>query len=101
MGPERLMLMSDQPILEFLVRSTAKPSVPRQKFGGTSLTLVVLPLLNILKVKDTGIVVVLAGKDDVVEISRVSVGNGVACLVSYNSCVSTKAHTVGVVSSKT
>lgn len=64
------------------------------------LTLVVFPLLDILKVKDTGIVVVLTGEDDVVEISRVSVGNGVACSVSDSSGLSTKVHTVGVVSSK-
>jgi hypothetical protein len=94
------MLISDQPILEFLVRSTTKHQYHDGGVGVTSLALVVLPLLDILKIKDTGIVVVLAREYDVVEISRVSVGDGVACPVSDSSVLPTKAHTAGVVSSK-
>lgn len=42
------------------------------------LTFVVLPLVYIFKVVDTGIVVVLAGEDDIVQVLRVGIGDGVA-----------------------
>jgi hypothetical protein len=77
------MLISDQPILEDLVRSTKKSSISGiRKADTVRLTLVVIPLFDILKVVDPCIVVVLAGKQYGVEIARVSVGNGVTCMVS-------------------
>lgn len=41
-------------------------------------TLVLVPVLNIGKVMDSGIVVVLSREDDGVQIARMSVGNRVA-----------------------
>lgn len=46
------------------------------------LTLVVFPLVDILKVVDPRIVVVLAGEHDVVNVTGVRVRDRMACLVS-------------------
>lgn len=73
--------MSDQPIRELLVRSTARVSTSKyneMRGEKQNLTFVVLPLVNILKVVDTGVVVVLAREDNIVQVLRVGIGNGVA-----------------------
>lgn len=90
MLPLRLMEMSDQPILELLVRSTGQRQGQSQTQywhyrlrDGTRreccLTFVVLPLVDTLKVVDPSVVVVLARKDNSVEIAGVGIGNGVTC----------------------
>lgn len=77
-APERLMLISDQPILEFLVRSTRRMfSITSAKFSG-GLTFVVLPLLHIFKVIDASVVVILAREYNGVHIGGVGIGNRVA-----------------------
>ena len=40
-------------------------------------TFVVLPFLDILEIKDTGVVIVLPREDDQVNIARMSIGDGV------------------------
>lgn len=47
------------------------------------LTFVVLPFLNILKIVDSRIVVILPREDDIVHIPGVGIGNGMAYFVSY------------------
>lgn len=44
-----------------------------------SLTLILIPVANISKVKDSSIVVILAWEDDVFQISRMSVCNWMGC----------------------
>ena len=53
-------------------------------------TLVVLPFLNVFKVIDSSIVVILAGKHNGIKVARVSIGDGVAYIISlrYSSTVS-------------
>lgn len=79
MGPARLMLRSDHPILELLVLSTAPFSLGRNRrtrdLTGRH-TLVLLPLAHILEIIDSSVVVVLARKDDGVQIAGVDIGNG-------------------------
>lgn len=78
MGPVREMLMSDQPILEYFVRSTAHKSAPtfaHTDYGVYNLTLVLLPFVNALEIIDTGVVEVLSGEDDAIHISRVGISN--------------------------
>ncbi len=79
-GPDRLMLISDQPILELLVRSTAPQSDYQVGDAGISgtLTRVVLPFLDILKVVQPGVVVVLAFEDGLIDTVGVDVSNGMA-----------------------
>ena len=48
----------------------------------SGLTFVVLPLVDILKVVDPRIVVILAGKHEVIDVAGMDVRNGVACFVS-------------------
>lgn len=74
--------MSDQPIRELLVRSTVSVSGNLKENVLDRLTLVVLPLVDILKVVDSRIVVVLAGEHDVINVARVRVRDRMACLVS-------------------
>lgn len=82
------MLISDQPILECFVRSTG--SSVSQNTCDTSfvkLTLVVLPVTNILKVVYTSIVVVLTGENDVVEVAGMGIGDCVTvCVPSSEAC---------------
>lgn len=88
MGPVRLILMSDQPILELVVRSTTTVSLCRplqlRGFSGSrsKLTLVVLPFVHVLKVINTSIVVVLTREDNSIQVARVGISNRVAWEVS-------------------
>ena len=51
------------------------------------LTLIVLPLVNIFKVVDTSIVVVLTGENDVVKVAGMSIGDWVTVRVpSSEAC---------------
>lgn len=73
------MLISDQPILEFLVRSTEFMfSITSARLLGGR-TLVILPFLHIFKVIDASIVVILAGENDGVHVCWVCIGDRVAC----------------------
>lgn len=70
--------MSDQPILEYFVRSTAHESAPIHEhidYGIYNLTLVLLPFVNALEIIDTGIVEVLSRENDAIHVSRVGVSN--------------------------
>lgn len=70
---------------------------------GKLLTLVVLPLVHVLKVIDTGIVVVLPGEDDGVQIFRVGIRDRVTCnhLLRFGSFrISHQELTVGIPSAK-
>jgi hypothetical protein len=76
MGPDRLMLMSDQPILELFVRSTVGVSaLIIQSYSAVYLTLVVLPGLHIFEVVDPGIVVVLAWEYNCIHVSGMCISN--------------------------
>lgn len=81
MGPERLSATSDQPMRELLVRSTALVSSGAVT-GHGFLTLVVLPPLDVLKIVDSSIIIVLAGEDDVVDVAGVRIGDWMTCNVS-------------------
>jgi hypothetical protein len=48
----------------------------------STLTLVVLPLVDVLKVVDPGVVVILAGEQEVIDVAGMGVRNGVAYVVS-------------------
>ena len=52
-----------------------------QTAGLCGRTLVVLPLVNILKVVDPGVIVVLTREHERIDVSRVGVRNGVACRI--------------------
>lgn len=78
MGPFMLNATSDHPILELFVRSTWFMSAKCRWPGVVNLTLVLVPVLDIGEVEYSGIVVVLAGEDDVVEVCGMRIGNGMA-----------------------
>jgi len=63
-------------------------------------TLVVLPLLNILKIVDSGVIEVLAGKDNVVDVARMSVRDRVTCSVNLRPRQRSCKHTIGIISPK-
>lgn len=44
-------------------------------YRSSQLTLVLVPVIHVGEVEDSSIVVVLAGKDDVVEVGGMSIGN--------------------------
>mgnify|MGYP007135346734 CR=1 FL=1 len=60
---------------ENLLRSTAAVSVTLQVEGILLLTLILLPLVDVLKVENTGVIVVLAREDNIIHITGVSIGN--------------------------
>lgn len=61
----------------------------RRPFSGLGLTLVLLPLVDIREIIDTGIVEVLAGENDAVDVTGVSIRNrvsvGVPTTVAYQT----------------
>jgi hypothetical protein len=73
---------------ELFVRSTRIVSpnpggVKRMgRVSNVALTFVVLPLVDVFKVIDPCVVVILPRENDVVDVARMGVRNGVACLVS-------------------
>lgn len=50
---------------------------PSHAAGGFSVQLVLFPVQHVLKVEDSGIVVVLAGEHDLAQVGRMNIGNGV------------------------
>lgn len=79
MGPSRLRLTSDQPILELFVRSTGlrKHHVEAGLLQARQ-TFVLVPILDIIKVHDSDIIVILAGEDNSVQVERMCVRNRMA-----------------------
>ena len=51
----------------------------------SGLTLVVVPVVHALKVEDSGVVEVLAREDDVIQISRMGVGDRMTCRQSIST----------------
>lgn len=49
---------------------------PAHAGRGLPLQLILLPVHDVMEVQDPGIVVILAGKDNLVQVGRVDVGNG-------------------------
>lgn len=60
------------------------------------LTLVVLPLVYILKVIDTRVVVVLSGEDDIVQVVGMGIRDGVSYVVKVRQIASFKACVTGL-----
>lgn len=75
MGPCMLRETSDQPMRELLVRSTRDRLAESQVAAGIGLTLILVPITNVLEIVNSSVVVVLPREDDRIKVPRMSIRN--------------------------